>query len=107
MYSIPDARLLPAHGPVTASVHERVDELLAHHEDRLDASAQVVAAGSATAYEAARALTWTRRHRRFEDLDLFNQILATAETAAHLDVLVLQGRLRSEPVAGVEIYAEN
>jgi glyoxylase-like metal-dependent hydrolase (beta-lactamase superfamily II) len=29
--ALPDARLLPAHGPVTASVHDRIDELLAHH----------------------------------------------------------------------------
>ena len=30
--ALPDARLLPAHGPVTGSTHERVNELLAHHD---------------------------------------------------------------------------
>ena len=105
MFTMPDARLLPAHGPVTASVHERVTELLAHHEDRLDASEAVVLAGAATAFEAANALTWTRHKRAFTDMDLFNKMLATSETAAHLDVLVLQGRLASSTDAdGVEIY---
>lgn len=105
MFSQPDAMLLPAHGPVTASVHERVTELLAHHEDRLSATASVVVAGAATALDAAHALTWTRHKRSFEELDLLNQVLATAETAAHLDVLVLQGRLTSSADPnGIEIY---
>ncbi|HVE31271.1 MAG TPA: MBL fold metallo-hydrolase, partial [Mycobacteriales bacterium] len=36
--AMPDLRLLPAHGPVADSVHARVDQLVAHHEDRLAAS---------------------------------------------------------------------
>jgi glyoxylase-like metal-dependent hydrolase (beta-lactamase superfamily II) len=104
--AMPDLRLLPAHGPVTDSVHARVDELLAHHDARLTATRAAVEAGSGTAYETARALTWTRRERRFDDLDPFNQMLATMETAAHLDVLVARGRL-SESVGddGVTVYA--
>jgi len=105
MFGLPDARLLPAHGPVTDSVHQRVTELLAHHEDRLAASAEAVRAGAATGYEVARVLGWTRRHRAFDDLDPFNQLLAVSETAAHLDVLVLQGRLRSTTDPdGTELY---
>ncbi len=102
---MPDMRLLPAHGPVTASVHERVDELVAHHDARLNATRSAVVAGSGTAYETARALTWTRREHRFDDLDPFNQMLATMETAAHLDVLVAQGRLSAADDDGVTIYA--
>jgi glyoxylase-like metal-dependent hydrolase (beta-lactamase superfamily II) len=93
--SLPDLRLLPAHGGVAGSAHARIDELIAHHERRLDASVAVVGQGASTAYEAARALRWTRRERLFDDLDPFNQMMAVMETAAHLDVLVRQGRLRS------------
>ncbi len=99
--AMPDARLLPAHGPVTDSVHARVDELLEHHADRLDAAAAVVQAGADTAYQAARALPWTRRARHFDDLDIFNRMLATTETAAHLDLLVVQGRLKEQLVDDV------
>ncbi|MDI2029165.1 MBL fold metallo-hydrolase [Saccharopolyspora sp. TS4A08] len=102
---LPDMRLLPAHGPVTDSVHDRVDELLAHHDARLTATAAVVAAGASTAYEAARALTWTRRERAFDDLDVFNQMMAVLETAAHLDVLVLQDELGAQRVEGVVHYS--
>jgi glyoxylase-like metal-dependent hydrolase (beta-lactamase superfamily II) len=101
---LPDMRLLPAHGPVTESVHARVDALLEHHAERLDACAAAVAAGSGTAYETARALTWTRRERRFADLDIFNQMLATTETQAHLEVLAAQGRLRARAEGGVFSY---
>lgn len=101
----PDLRLLPAHGPVTESSHARVDELLAHHEDRLAATLDVVRAGSGTAFETARGLGWTRRARRFDELDLFNQVLATGETAAHLDVLVHRGLLVTDEDDGVVRYS--
>ena len=102
--SLPDLRLLPAHGPVAASAHARIDELAAHHEQRLDASAGAIRRGAGTAYEAAGMLTWTRRERQLDELDPFNQMLAVMETAAHLDVLVRRGRLRSSVDGGVVRY---
>jgi glyoxylase-like metal-dependent hydrolase (beta-lactamase superfamily II) len=104
--AMPDLRLLPAHGSVTDSTHVRIDELIVHHDRRLDACATVVRHGAATAYEAARALTWTRRERHFDDLDPFNQMMAVMETGAHLDVLVRQGRLRESVADGVVRYAD-
>jgi glyoxylase-like metal-dependent hydrolase (beta-lactamase superfamily II) len=101
----PDLRLLPAHGPVAPSVHTRVDELLEHHENRLAETLAAVRDGAGTAFDAARRLGWTRRHRRFDDLDLFNQTLATGETAAHLEVLVVRGELRSSTADGVVGYS--
>jgi glyoxylase-like metal-dependent hydrolase (beta-lactamase superfamily II) len=101
---LPDMQLLPAHGPVTASTHERADALLAHHDRRLDASAAAVAAGAHTGLEVAGALRWTRRERRLEDLDPFNQMLAVLETVAHLVVLVARGTLRQTRLDGVDHY---
>ncbi|MDQ2810833.1 MAG: MBL fold metallo-hydrolase [Actinomycetota bacterium] len=100
----PDAAMLPAHGPPAASVHARVDELLAHHAIRLEASERAIDQGAATAYEVARQLTWTRRERKLADLDVFNQMLAVLETAAHLDVLVMQDRLRATVSDGTTGY---
>ncbi len=89
----PDAVLLPAHGPVAPSVHARVDELLEHHEHRLAVAQALVGAGASTGYETAQRMTWTRRERRFDELDPFNRLLAVQETLAHLDVLADQGRI--------------
>ncbi len=93
----PDARLLPAHGPVAPSVHARVDELLEHHDRRLAETLTVVTGQGFTAHEAAGRLTWTRRLHRLPDLDPFNTMLAVLETAAHLEVLVAQGRVLRDP----------
>ena len=93
MLTLPDARLLPAHGPVRDSTHVRVNELLAHHEARLGQTLEVASAGPVTAFAAAATLPWTRRQRRFAELDPMNQLLAVGETAAHLEVLVLRGQL--------------
>ncbi|HTW20819.1 MAG TPA: MBL fold metallo-hydrolase [Mycobacteriales bacterium] len=103
--SRPDAMLLPAHGPVTGSVHARVDELVEHHRARLDAMTAVLGWGVDTAAGVAVEVSWTRRGRRFDALDLFNRFLAVCETGAHLDLLVAQGRVALQVRDGVRHYA--
>lgn len=105
MRSHPDALLLPAHGPAGMSVHDRVEQLLTHHQQRLDESLRAVAAGASTAVEVADRLTWTRRQTSLRDLDRFNRMMAVLETLAHLVVLVETGRLRSawDEVDGVGV----
>ncbi|HEY2505396.1 MAG TPA: MBL fold metallo-hydrolase [Streptosporangiaceae bacterium] len=89
---MPDLRLLPAHGPVSASTHARIDELTEHHSARLAQMAAVLSGGDCTAYEVACAIGWTRRQRKLTDLDPMNQMLAVTETVYHLDLLVVQAR---------------
>jgi glyoxylase-like metal-dependent hydrolase (beta-lactamase superfamily II) len=101
---MPDARLLPAHGPVSPSVHARVDELLAHHDRRLGVIGELVAQGASTASEIAGLMTWTRRARKLSEMDPFNEMLAVLETKSHLDVLMSQGRLTRTDVDGVHHY---
>jgi glyoxylase-like metal-dependent hydrolase (beta-lactamase superfamily II) len=106
MLTLPDSRLLPAHGPVSESTHTRVNELLAHHETRLEQTLEVASGGPVTAFATAGALPWTRRKRKFADLDPMNQLLAVGETAAHLEVLVARGQLiRSTSAEGVDFYS--
>jgi glyoxylase-like metal-dependent hydrolase (beta-lactamase superfamily II) len=103
--ALPDARLLPAHGPVCGSTHERVNELLAHHDLRLAETHQAVLAGHATPFEVAKSIKWTRRQRLFEELDLFSQVMSVNETAAHLEVLLARGQLtRETSPAGADLY---
>jgi glyoxylase-like metal-dependent hydrolase (beta-lactamase superfamily II) len=100
----PDALLLPAHGPIAPSAHDRVDELVEHHRVRLDAMAAVLGNGAQTAAEVAAVVTWTRRERKLADLDVFNQFLAICETGAHLNLLASQGRATMEVRDGVRHY---
>lgn len=99
--ALPDTWLLPAHGPVLGTVHERVDELLEHHRNRLEIIHDTIRAGATTAAESAAKLTWTRRERALSDLDTFNATLAVLETKAHLDVLADRREIQAEQTAGV------
>ncbi|UIX29105.1 MBL fold metallo-hydrolase [Streptomyces sp. GQFP] len=105
MTTLADARLLPAHGPVGDSVHTRVAELLAHHDDRLGETLAVLGERTLDAYAVAQGLGWTRRRLPFGDLNAFNQMLAVNETAAHLDVLAARGRVTQTLADGVTRYA--
>jgi glyoxylase-like metal-dependent hydrolase (beta-lactamase superfamily II) len=87
---LPDMVLLPAHGPVSASTHARVDELTEHHAGRLAQMAEVLTGGEQTAYDVALAVPWTSRQHKLTDLDPMNQMLAIGETVYHLDLLVTQ-----------------
>jgi glyoxylase-like metal-dependent hydrolase (beta-lactamase superfamily II) len=103
---LPDALLLPGHGPVGASVHERVDELLEHHGARLDHTLAAVTQGADTALAVARQLNWTSHERHLRDLDDFNSMLAILETYWHLEVLSERDAvLRSEEPGGPVRYS--
>ena len=95
----PDALLLPAHGYPTDSVHDRVEQLLGHHVGRFNQMQVVLQShgAPATAHQVAAGLRWTRRERRLDDLDAFNQMMAVCETLAHLDVMVADGRIVTMP----------
>ena len=101
MLDRPDSVMLPAHGAVGGSVHARVRELLDHHDSRLDATRRVLlATPGVTGLDVAAALPWTRRERRFAELDDFNKMIAICETMAHLDVLVARGEATADHMVG-------
>ena len=89
---LPDLRILPAHGPIAPSSHERADELLTHHEQRLSQCLDAMAGGAATGYEVAQQLGWTRHETPYAELDEFSQGMAAMETKAHLDLLVARNQ---------------
>lgn len=94
--ALPDSTLLPAHGPVALSAHQRIDELLAHHEERLADALAICDSAQLSALDVARELTWTRRRRSFQTLAPFDKALAVSETDAHLRVLAARHELRGE-----------
>jgi glyoxylase-like metal-dependent hydrolase (beta-lactamase superfamily II) len=103
--SLPDLRVLPAHGPVAPSTHARVDELLVHHEERLDLClASLRSRGPSVAAVVAGDLGWTRHLRSYDELDVFNQGMAAMETKAHLDLLVARGEATAFETDGGVVY---
>ncbi len=102
--SLPDLRLLPAHGPVGMSSHARVDELLEHHDQRLDLCLRALGTGEQTAYQVAVQLPWTRQDRALSELDPFNAGLATMETRVHLELLVARGQVTVSEGDGQDVF---
>ena len=77
--------VLPGHGPVFHDLDGRIDEIVAHHAERLDVMRAVLGGAPKTPYEVSRVVfrgAITVRQRCF----------ALAETLAHLDHLALEGR---------------
>jgi glyoxylase-like metal-dependent hydrolase (beta-lactamase superfamily II) len=97
-------RVLPAHGPDFEGLSDRVDALLDHHATRLAHCVDSLRRGRTTAYEVAHDIPWTRRNRRYEELDLGNRLLALTETAAHLELLAVQGTVVTEDRGDLRLY---
>jgi len=102
---LPDLRLLPAHGPVWMSSHERIDQLLEHHEERLARCLDALGEGPKTSFRVAADLPWTRHERRLAELGPFDQGLAAMETKAHLELLVARGRATREETPEGVVFA--
>ena len=80
-------RVLPAHGDPFDDCAGRVDEILAHHATRLDATLEAASGTPRTAYAICRILFPVLRSPHEERF-------ALAETLAHLRFLSLRERLR-------------
>lgn len=96
---LPDSTLvLPSHGQPFHGLHARIDQLIDHHEDRLQRAVDAAGDGR-TAIEIMPAL--------FErELDAHQLGFALGEALAHLNHLVFKGLLtRTKDVAGVYRYS--
>jgi glyoxylase-like metal-dependent hydrolase (beta-lactamase superfamily II) len=103
--TLPDAKVLPAHGNITDSIHQRADELLAHHESRFDVVTEQLKDGPDTAMAIASRMKWTRRGRDLDEIVPVHQMAAVLEIAAHLDVLKQRGSVTVDVVDGIEVFA--
>jgi glyoxylase-like metal-dependent hydrolase (beta-lactamase superfamily II) len=83
-----DVRLaLPGHKALITDWRGRIDELIAHHDERLERTMEAVS-GGATAFQVAGALFNLQR------LSVHDMRFALVETLAHLEYLVDQGAIR-------------
>jgi glyoxylase-like metal-dependent hydrolase (beta-lactamase superfamily II) len=90
---------LPGHGDPVERPAERAREILEHHERRLDETAAALGAEPRSAYEVSLELFGA-------SLDANNRRFALAETLAHLERLVFQGRAGRAGDGQVTAYTE-
>ena len=92
--SLPVTRVLPAHGDPFDDLPGRVDQILAHHDDRLRATLDAVGDAERAAYAVCRTLFPVLRSAHEERF-------ALAETLAHLRYLERRGKVREIEGASV------
>src|SRR5204862_16504 len=84
--TLPVTRVLPAHGDPVDDLPGRVDQILAHHEDRLRATLDAIGDAERDAYAVCRTLFPVLRSAHEERF-------ALAETLAHLRYLERRGKV--------------
>jgi len=95
--------VLPAHEYRFADLGSRIDEITAHHADRLEEIAEAVRARpGSTAWEITLGLHWSRP---WDEIESFMQRQANGETLAHCVVLELDGRLRREGTSPARFFS--
>ena len=80
--------MLPSHGPPFRGLHERIDQLIGHHYERLERALETCATPLTLAEVMPRLFDRT--------LDVHQLQFALGESLAHLNFLVEQGRLERQ-----------
>lgn len=99
--------VLPGHGEPFHGLPERTQELLAHHQRRLDEIVGLLGGepGHAlTGYEIASRMAWSRR-RTWDDLSGFERRLAVTEALAHIELLHARGQVEKAYAEGAISYS--
>ena len=94
--------VLPAHDEPFANLGCRVDELLDHHEQRLDQVLAAVRHHPSSPWEIASQVEWSVG--LWERMDDLNRMLAMQETLAHLQLLQEHGRVARTEEQGLDLY---
>jgi glyoxylase-like metal-dependent hydrolase (beta-lactamase superfamily II) len=87
--------VLPAHQHVFTNFQERIDEIIRHHETRNSEILSTLNSGEKTAYQVSQRITWIPEQGgiEFHDLSLWNRRMALAETLAHLEAIMVEGKV--------------
>lgn len=96
---------LPGHRSVAGDMYSRIDEILSHHEFRLNEACEVVRSHEGiTAYDAAGYMTWQIRCSSWSDFPLAQKWFAVGEVISHMDYLLGDGRIRRTLKDGIHRY---
>ena len=86
-------RAFPAHGDIVEDPIKRVEEILAHHEERLEHVLDVMGDGYENAYDVSLKMMWVEDTILGKDLPDSEIPLALVEAATHLELLRKRGKV--------------
>ena len=94
--------VLPAHEHIFKDLKKRIGEIIHHHEQRLTAILDTEMEKPKTVYQVASNIPWMvemkdskeTKGTHFQDLPLLHKALAMGETAAHLELLRKENKVK-------------
>lgn len=98
-------RVFPAHRSLITEPRKRIEELITHHEERLDEITDILRAGGRkTASQTAAEMRWDLVFDTWEAFPGPQKYFASSEALSHLEHLVFRGVLRRVKNNGVVYY---
>jgi hypothetical protein len=97
--------IYPGHRRIIQNPHRRIEELLAHHEQRNNEIITILERGPRSAFEVASKMTWDLPFSSWNDVPDGQKWFATGEAIAHLRYLEGQGKIIRDLQHGVFLFS--
>jgi len=98
--------VLPAHEHIFTDLGKRVEEIIEHHNLRNSEILEAMKAEPRTAYAISTEITWMPEQGgvRFQDLEQWDKRMAVSETLAHLEAMMVDGKVDKFNRDGIVYY---
>lgn len=96
---------LPGHRMLIRDFHGRIDQLKAHHRDRLDEIMEVVDGTPLIAYDVAARMKWDIKYDHWDEVGPMQKWFATGEAVAHLRLLETRNLIRRDLEDGRVVFS--
>lgn len=86
-----------AHREAMGNCYERIDDIILHHEQRLDEAYKIVKESkNITTYDVASKMNWSIKCDSWDEFPVSQRWFAVAEASAHLEYLLFEGTINKE-----------
>ena len=96
--------VLPGHRRIFTDCRGRIDELLQHHQRRVEEALSILENGPLTGYEVASRMTWDMVYRSWDSVAPAQKFFATGEALSHIHFLEHQGLVKRTDNADLTVY---
>ena len=104
VYNLEVNLVVPGHRSLFTDLKKRIDELKAHHKDRLNEVLTILSQKACNAYETASQMTWEIRAESWEAFPIAQKWFATGEAIAHLQYLKQANKIKKRINKDMIIY---
>jgi glyoxylase-like metal-dependent hydrolase (beta-lactamase superfamily II) len=105
VYDLKVDLVLPGHRRLFRNYRERIEELKAHHQNRLDEVRQILNTGPKTAFQLAAGMQWDIECDSWEQFPVAQKWFATGEAIAHVRYLEAKHETKRETHSQFITYA--